>query len=186
MITERQGSRTPVFPYFMFLLLLAVLFPQALFAKAPGTPPASKHFLFHIKTSLEEDDAQICVAPNLAWAALDAGHRVTLLFDGSAVTSVTKKWRFFKSPSTDMDQADLPQREKRALSEQFNTQLEDIPENYGAYLEFLKAKGADLFINKTMTILYKIEADKIDPNLTPVTLDQMIQMIEGADVYIVY
>jgi len=30
-------------------------------------------FLVHVKTSLDEDDAQICVAPNVAWAALNKG-----------------------------------------------------------------------------------------------------------------
>lgn len=174
-----------------FLLILGA---GALFLAFPGgaisetTPLANskKHFLFHIKTSMEKDDAQICVAPNLAWAALRGGHRVTLLFDGSAVTSVKKKWRFWGPATSDMDRAPLPDREKKALAKQFNENLETIPDNYGAYLAFLKEKGAKLYINKTMTVLYKIGLPEIDSNLTPVTLPEMIKEIEGADVYIVY
>lgn len=46
--------------------------------------------LIHMKTSLALDDAQICAVPNLAWAAVKAGHKVTILVDASAVASVTK------------------------------------------------------------------------------------------------
>ncbi len=35
--------------------------------------------LIHMKTSLAEDDAQICAVPNVAWAAVKAGHKVTIL-----------------------------------------------------------------------------------------------------------
>ena len=59
-------------------------------------------FLFHVKTSLDKDDAQICVVPNVAWAALNKGHEVILMFDGSAVTSV-KKGGFWDSTKTDME-----------------------------------------------------------------------------------
>lgn len=160
--------------------------PQTTYAESSADSSGRKHYLFHIKTSLKQDDAQICVAPNLAWAALEAGHRVTLLFDGSAVTSVRNKWRVWGPASTDMDRAALPDREKQALAEQFHVAKDTIPDNYGDYLEFLKSKGAHLVINKTMTILYKIDAGDIDPVLTPISLGQMIEYMDTADVYVVY
>ncbi len=52
--------------------------------------------LIHMKTSLAEDDAQICAVPNMAWAAVKAGHNVTILVDASAVTSVTKGFGWFR------------------------------------------------------------------------------------------
>jgi hypothetical protein len=56
-----------------------------------GTQQASAaNILIHMKTSLALDDAQICAVPNIAWAAVKAGHKVTILVDASAVTSVTK------------------------------------------------------------------------------------------------
>jgi len=142
-------------------------------------------FLFHVKTSLDEDDAQICVAPNVAWAALNKGHKVVLLFDGSAVTSV-KKGGFLKSDITDMDRADLPERERKALSEQFNYPLEEIPHNYGEYLHFLKKLGAKLYINRTMMRLYNIEPEQIDASLEPVSLSEMIELMKNSDFYVAY
>lgn len=54
-------------------------------------PAASAaNILIHMKTSLAVDDAQICAVPNVAWAAVKAAHKVTILVDASAVASVTK------------------------------------------------------------------------------------------------
>jgi len=142
-------------------------------------------FLFHVKTSLDKDDAQICVVLYVAWAALNKGHEVILLFDGSAVTSV-KKGGFLKSDITDMDRAELPERERKALSEQFKFPLEQIPHNYGEYLHFLKKLGAKLYINRTMMRLYKIEPEQIDKSLKPVSLPEMIELMKNANFYAAY
>jgi hypothetical protein len=138
-----------------------------------------------VKTSLAKDDAQICVAPNVALAALQQGNAVTLLFDGSAVTSV-KRGSLFNPDKTPMDKADLPERERKALAEQLQIPLEQIPHNYGEYLEFLKQKGAKLIINRTMMLLYKIEPEEIDANLTPVSLPEIIDLRKKMDFYMAY
>jgi len=39
-----------------------------------------------MKPSLVLDGAQICAVPNVAWAAVKAGYRITILCDASAVT----------------------------------------------------------------------------------------------------
>jgi len=144
-----------------------------------------KKFLFHVKTSLEKDDAQICVVPNVAWAALKKGHEVTLLFDASAVTSV-KKGGFFDSTTTPMDEADLPERERKALAKQFDFPIKQIPHNYGEYLKFIKEKGAKLFINGTMMLLYKYKPEQMDTNLEIISLIKMIDLIAQADIYAAY
>lgn len=167
------------------LCLLVVLFcGESLAADDPDSNPP-RHFLIHVKTSLDEDDAQICVAPNVALAALKQGNTVTLLFDGSAVTSV-KKGGFFSPDKTPMDRADLPERERKALAGQFQLPLEEIPRNYGEYLQFLKQMGAELRINRTMMLLYKIEPEAIDPNLEPASLSEMVELLKTADIYIAY
>lgn len=56
----------------------------------PSTRAFATSVLIHMKTSLAEDDAQICAVPNVAWAAVKVGHKVTILVDASAVTSVAK------------------------------------------------------------------------------------------------
>jgi predicted peroxiredoxin len=171
-------------------ITLATTLALALVALPPShATAAGKKILIHVKTALNKDDAQICVVPNVAWAALQAGNDVTLLFDGSAVTSVTKGWGWrgwFGAESTPMDRADLPERERRALSEQLVYPLDKIPHDYGEYLRFLKDKGVKLYINKTMTVLYNIDADRIDLALTPVLLKDMVDLFQAADRYLVY
>ena len=98
-------------------LLLFILFLPMLSLNATNV-------LFHVKTALNVDDAQICVAPNVAMASLDSGDKVTILFDGSAVTSITQGWGWFVFGSiTPMDKASLPKRERNSLSKQFNMEL---------------------------------------------------------------
>lgn len=153
---------------------------------AAGEP---RNMLIHVKTALSKDDAQICAVPNVAWAAIEAGNRVTLLFDASAVTSVTKGWGWrgwLGATRTPMDRAGLPERERQALSEQLGYPLDKIPHDYGEYLHFLKTKGVKLYINKTMTVLYDIPGNRIDPVLTPVGLKEMVTLFAGADQYLVY
>lgn len=110
-----------------------------------GTHQASAaNILIHMKTSLALDDAQICAVPNVAWAAVKAGHTVTILVDASAVTSVTKGFGWFRqligTETTALDRAGLPERERHSLSEQMGLPLEQVPHNYGEYFDFLKNK----------------------------------------------
>ncbi|CAI4033419.1 hypothetical protein DNFV4_03855 [Nitrospira tepida] len=147
--------------------------------------------LIHMKTSLAEDDAQICAVPNVAWAAVKAGHRVTILVDASAVTSVTKGFGFFRrlvgSESTALDRAGLPERERQSVSEQMGVPLEQVPHNYGEYFEILKRKlGVEIYGNRTMMLLYKIDLDRVATSITPVSLDRMVQLFSEADRIIVY
>ena len=68
----------------------------ALVRAAPdGSVPAlsaaeGERLVIQVKATLSVDDAQICAVPNLAWAAVAQGRKVSLLFDASAVTSVTR------------------------------------------------------------------------------------------------
>jgi hypothetical protein len=150
---------------------------------------AAHGVLIHVKTALAVDDAQICAAPNVALASLKAGHKVTMLFDASAVTSITKGYgwirRWFSSTSA-MDRAKLPERERRSLSEQLGVPLEQVPRDYGEYLGFLKGKGVKLYGNKTMMLLYDIDPAKMLPVVTPVGLEKMVELFGGADRTVVY
>ena len=155
-----------------------------LLALLPSLAAAAEHVLIHVKTALSVDDAQICAVPNVAWATLAEGNQVTLLFDASAVTSVTKGfgWRgWFGSETTAMDRAALPERERESLSRQFGVPLDGVPRNYGEYLAFLKGKGVELYYNRTMALLYNIAPETIDSNLTPVGLKEMADLFGSVD-----
>ncbi len=145
---------------------------------------ADEHVLIHVKTALSVDDAQICAVPNVAWATVSQGKQVTLLFDASAVTSVTKGfgWRgWFGTKTTAMDRAALPERERKSLAEQFQVPLDSVPRNYGEYLTFLKGKGVELYYNRTMALLYNIDPETIDSSLTPLALKEMAALLTSAD-----
>ena len=159
---------------------------------APASAEADEHVLIHVKTALSVDDAQICAVPNVAWATVAEGKHVTLLFDASAVTSVTKGfgWRGWlgikTTATTAMDRAALPERERKSLAEQFQVPLDSVPRNYGEYLTFLKGKGVKLYYNRTMALLYNIDPETIDSSLTPLGLKEMTALFASVDRSISY
>ena len=61
-------------------------------------------FLIHLKTSLKKDDAQICVAYNMMWAALDEGYDVKVLVDADAINTYKMGWR----GKDDIEDYDIP------------------------------------------------------------------------------
>ena len=172
----------------MVVLAFLALFTPS-FALAQQATPA--RILIHMKTSLALDDAQICAVPNVAWAAVKDGHKVTILVDASAVTSVTKGFGWFRklvgSESTALDRAGLPERERQSLSEQMGVPLEQVPHNYGEYFDVLKNKlGVEVYGNQTMMLLYNIDPARIANSVTPVPLARMVDVFASADRVIVY
>ena len=161
----------------------------ASFAQAQQATP--QRVLIHMKTSLALDDAQICAVPNVAWAAVKAGHKVTILVDASAVTSVTKGFGWFRkltgSETTALDRAGLPERERQSLSEQMGVPLDQTPHNYGEYFDLLKTKlGVEIYGNQTMMLLYKIDPARVASSVTPIPLAKMVDLFTSADRVMVY
>jgi len=174
------------------LSLTALFLTVAVFLvnPVPAQQAGPTKILIHMKTSLAQDDAQICAVPNVAWAAVKAGHKVTILVDASAVTSVTKGFGWFRklmgSESTALDRAGLPERERQSLSEQMGVPLDQIPHNYGEYFDFLKKMGVEIYGNHTMMLLYKIDPARVASTVSPVSLDRMVQLFSSSDRIIVY
>lgn len=152
--------------------------------------PLPQHILIHMKTSLAEDDAQICAVPNVAWAFVKTGHRVTILVDASAVTSVTKGFGWFRrllhSDTTALHRAKLPERERVSLAKQMGVPLEKIPHQYGEYFAFLKKLGVNIYGNHTMMLLYNIDLQQVASEVTPISLNQMVELFHSADRIIAY
>ncbi len=171
-----------------FAILLAVLFGWEI--GAPLAQVGAAQILIHMKTSLAEDDAQICAVPNVAWAMTKAGHEVKILVDASAVTSMTKGFGWFnsmfRSDSTALDRATLPERERQSLAQQMGVSLEQVPHNYGEYFHFLKKNGVEIYGNQTMMLLYEIDPSQVDSSVSPIPLDQMVELFSSADQIVVY
>ena len=158
-------------------------------AAATAEQNSPTRLLIHMKTSLAEDDAQICAVPNVAWASVKAGHQVTILVDASAITSVTKGFGWFngifRSDSTALDRAALPERERKSLSEQMHVPLEKVPRNYGDYLTFLQKMGVEIYGNRTMMLLYQIDPSRVASVVSPRPSKRMAQLSNRAEGFIV-
>jgi hypothetical protein len=144
--------------------------------------------LVHLKTSLKKDDAQICVAYNVIWAALRDGMDVKVLVDANAVYTYRTGWR----GKDDIEDYKLPESLRRNLSGQFRIPEVSIPRTYGEYLALLKQKGAEFYINTGMLIVSKTGTPE-DPlkNISakffkPVTLTDILRLRRKATSYIVY
>lgn len=145
--------------------------------------------VLHVKTALREDDAQICVAPNLAWAALVEGRPVTMVFHASAVQSIAKGYGWtgwMNSGQTAMDRAALPDRERKSLAEQMGADESEAPHDYGDYLRVLKEKGVRLYYNRTMISLYNIKPEQIDEAVEPLDLRELLKVLTTDGNYLVY
>jgi hypothetical protein len=170
--------------------LCAILLVLTGTTPAPAQPTTPLRILIHAKTSLAEDDAQLCAVPNVAWAAVKAGHKVTILVDASAVTSVTKGFgwfrRFMGSDTTALDRAGLPDRERKSLVEQMGVPVEQVPHDYGQYFDFLKKIGVEIYGNRTMMLLYKIDTGRVASAVTPIPLGRLVDLFASTDRIIVY
>ena len=164
--------------------LIAVVFflAQPLIASDQGT------FLVHLKTSLKKDDAQICVAYNVIWAALEEGLNVDVLVDADAINTFKVGWR----GKDDIETFKIPERLRKTLAEQFSADLDTVPKTYGDYLVMLHDKGARFYINTGFLIVSKIGTpDDLLGNVStkffePITLKEMVRLRAEADVYMVY
>jgi hypothetical protein len=169
----------------VFLVFLCV------FPGLPETLPAvegKETYLVHLKTSLKKDDAQICVAYNVMWAALREGYNVKVLVDADAVNTYKVGW----GGKDDIEKYKIPENLRQSLSEQFKVTIDSVPKTYGEFLLMLKDKGVEFYINAGFLIVSKIgEPGDLLKNVSakffkPVTLREMVRLRTGADYYIAY
>ncbi|MBI3809022.1 MAG: hypothetical protein HY284_00985 [Nitrospirae bacterium] len=164
-------------------LSLGLLGPAGVWADT-----GQKVMLIHLKTSLKHDDAQICVAYNAIWAALEQGLKVNVLVDADGVN--TYKVGLFGKDS--IQEYELPERMREVLAKQFNVPREKVPHVYGEYLEMLRSKGAAFFINQEMLVtagLGSLEApiERISVKwFKPVTMPELIKLRTAAEYYLAY
>jgi hypothetical protein len=148
----------------------------------------SEIFLVHLKTSLKRDDAQICVAYNVIWAALEEGYQVKVLVDSDAINTFKVGWR----GKDDIEKYQIPERLRVALAEQFSVSLDIVPKTYGEFLTLLHDKGAEFYINSGFLVVSKIGTPKdllgqvSAKFFKPVTLPEMVRLRTKSDFYMVY
>ena len=171
----------------LLILTIAIIF---LFATPFGSvaDTGKEIFLIHLKTSLKKDDAQICVAYNIMWAALEEGYKVKVLVDADAINTYKVGW----GGKDDIEEYKIPKNLRTAISSQFEVSFSDVPKTYGAYLTLLKNKGVDFYINSGFLIVSKIGTpenllDKVSIKFfKPITLKEMVKLRASAKYYMAY
>lgn len=169
--------------FYYILIVSLLLIPLIVYAAEE-----KETFLFHLKTSLKKDDAQICVAYNVMWAALEEGFNVKVLVDADAINTFKVGW----GGKDDIEEYKIPENLRQALSKQFNVTLESVPGTYGGFLLMLKDRGIKYYINTGFLIVSKIGTPgeplkKISNKFfTPVTLKEIIQLRKEAKYYMAY
>jgi len=166
---------------------ILLLFAFALPAVQAGA--VEKQTLFvHLKTSLKHDDAQICVAYNVIWAALKEGMAVNVLVDADGIN--TFKRGIFSDKDAIQDYK-IPENLRTSIARQLNVPPDDVPKTYGDYLILLHKEGAQFYVNKGFLIVAGIapEPDKDMGKLAdyakkifkPVTFKRMLELRKNAD-----
>ena len=169
-------------------MLLGIMLVSYLVSTIQATAAEAPVMLFHLKTGLKHDDAQICVAYNEIWAALEEGLKVNVLVDADAVNTFKIGW-FGKD---DIQDYKLPDNLRTGLATQFEIPLGQVPETYGIFLEMLHAKGAAFYINSAFLVVAGIEdqlgtVENISAKFfKPITLREMLRLRLQADYYVAY
>jgi len=169
----------------LLALIFALLLPLPLMAAQGGQ---SERLFVHLKTSLKHDDAQICVAYNMIWAALKQGLAVDVLVDADGVNTFKTGWF---SDKDSIQEYKIPENLRTAIAGQLNVSLDDVPKTYGDYLIRLHEDGARFYVNKGFLIVAGIapEPDKDMGKIAgyakeifkPVTLTEMLELRRQAD-----
>ena len=173
------------------LIWILFLFPAlSMAAAAPAAEEGAEppRMFVHLKTSLGHDDAQICVAYNMIWAALRQGMAVDVLVDADGINTFK---RGIFSEHDAIETYRIPDSLRRSIARQFAIELADVPETYGGYLQRLARDGAHFYINKAFLIVAGI-ADSPDKDLgriapyaakifKPVDLQAMLRLRQQAD-----
>ncbi|HDZ00980.1 MAG TPA: hypothetical protein ENH52_05915 [Nitrospirae bacterium] len=170
------------------LISLLIIISLVLLVPPVSTAGEKETFLIHLKTSLQKDDAQICVAYNMMWAALEEGYDVKVLVDADAINTYKIGWR----GKDDIEDYDIPDNLRQALSKQFDVSLESVPGTYGAFLLNMKERGVEFYINTGFLMVSKIGTPD-DPLkkvsnkfFKPVTLKEMVELRTDAKYYMAY
>ena len=160
--------------------------------------------LVHLKTGITQDDNQMCVAFNIAQAAVEAGDQVEMFFDAAAVFDLQDAASRGGEAATSQPTSqptesegpynlkyELPDKLKRILSQQFSIPIEELPLTYFAYLEMLKGKGAVVTFNGALAHLVSLSdsvtgRESVTDIATPLNLNEILDRRAKADVYFVY
>jgi len=141
------------------------------------TPAAERPFLLHLLTDANKNDANACVAFNLAWVAIEQGHPVEMLFDGWASYNIKTSdfWAKYR----------VPDHFRKLVSETAGHDVEWAGGTYMDLLKYLNGKGLVVAANKTFLALSR-DDKKLPSFVQQWTLAEMVTHLRNAGGYASY
>lgn len=183
---------------------IAAVFALALALWPLSAEAVDRKVFLHLKTGITQDDNQMCVAFNIALAAVQAGDQVEMFFDAAAVFDLqnasaegaSSTSQPASQPTTSDKRAynlryELPDKLKEILSAQFGIPKAQLPQDYYEYLQMLRNKGVEVTFNGTMAHLVSLSdsvkgKEKLADVAAPLDLREVVEHRAQADIYLVY
>ncbi|MFQ5646548.1 MAG: hypothetical protein ACE5GM_06445 [bacterium] len=135
------------------------------------------YLLIHMLTDANKNDANACVAFNVAWVAVEKGLSVEMLFDGWAGYNVKQDdyWAKYQVPSN----------YQKLVSKAVGREVKWQGGNYIDLLKYLKQKGMVVTANKTFLALSG-DDKKLPLFIKQLSLVEMVDHFSGASSCITY
>ena len=161
---------------------------QAIPAFIANAPKNGKKLFIHYKTNFEHDDANGCVAFNVAFGALAQGYEVEMFYDAGGVYDL----------KVESDCAPhsygyaVPAKLKSIMADLYPITPGEMPNTYRDYLYWLHAMGVTISYNGFMAALVSLQDEalvrsaSIEKIAEPVSLADMLERRGQADEYFVY
>ncbi len=92
----------------------------------------------------------------------------------------------FRCTTEGLSRASLPERERQSLTGQMGGPLDQVPYTYGEYFDFFKKLSVEIYVNRTMILLYQIDPARVASSVTLIPLARMVDVFASADQTIVY
>lgn len=168
--------------------LIIITFALLSFTNNFATPPKGKTVLVHVISNIKTNDGPPCVAFDMAYTNLMIGNKVEMLFDADAAWNIKI---VDKDKKNDFDRYEIPADLKKLIYEQFKDENINKLKTFGDFLSFLEKKGATIYVNGTWNVLTSVEKtlkgkEQMPVYVTPLTLKEMADAVNSADVYMNY
>lgn len=142
-----------------------------------GDEGDSRPLLLHLRADANKNDADPCIAFNLAWVAVEKGQEVEMLFDSWAAYNVKEKDFWARYP--------VPIAYKRIVENEVGDSVEWKEGSYMDLLRYLQNKGMRVSANATFLSLSG-DAEKLPDFVERLTVSQVLERLREAEGYGAY
>lgn len=160
--------------------------PLSLRAQEPRAEPRAKRQrdAVHLVSGLRPHDPKLSETLDGAVTSLQEGHEVVILFDGKSVTAL--RMHLNKDKKTPLEEAEIAGQEGQDLAGRLGVSASQAPRNLLEYVQHLAKAGANVFVNRNAVRLYGLRDEEIHPIARPISMRQMAEILDEADLCYTY